>query len=76
MPGGLIPAALAPGATDPKSPPVLKMDGKAGLTILGDKPLVAETPAHMLDDEGTPPEKFFIRNNGQFPSRPAMRAVG
>jgi sulfite oxidase len=32
--------------------------------VLGDKPLVAETPEQLLDDETTPTAKFFIRNNG------------
>ena len=35
--------------------------------LLGDKPLVAETPEQLLDDETTPTSKFFIRNNGQVP---------
>ena len=38
-----------------------------GLTLLGDRPLVAETPAHLLDDDTTPISKFFIRCNGQVP---------
>lgn len=38
-----------------------------GLTLLGDRPLVAETPAHLLDDDTTPISKFFIRCNGQIP---------
>lgn len=63
MPGGLIPAALAQGAP----PKLLKMDGKAELVILGDRPLVAETPAHLLNDDVTPTDKFFIRNNGTIP---------
>ena len=42
MPGGLIPQAFAQAA---KEPQLLKMDGKAELVVLGDKPLVAETPA-------------------------------
>lgn len=67
MPGGLIPTALAQTGSDAKSPPILKMDGKAGLIVLGDKPLNAETPAHLLDDDVTPAENFFIRNNGQVP---------
>lgn len=71
MPTGLIPAALAQAAADPKTPPVLKMDGKAGLTVLGDKPLVAETPEHMLNDDVTPTDKFFIRNNGLVPDQAA-----
>ena len=62
MPGGLIPAALAQGA-----PKLLKMDGKAELVILGDKPLVAETPEHLLDDAVTPTPRIFVRNNGQIP---------
>ncbi|WP_374447747.1 sulfite oxidase [Stella sp.] len=66
MPSGLLPAALAQGAAVP-GPKLLKMDGKAELAVLGDRPLVAETPEHLLDDDVTPTEKFFIRNNGQIP---------
>ncbi|MYE49735.1 MAG: twin-arginine translocation signal domain-containing protein, partial [Gammaproteobacteria bacterium] len=32
----------------------LPLEGKEGLTVLGDRPLTAETPAHLLDDEVTP----------------------
>jgi len=64
MPGGFVPKAFAQAAKEPK---LLKMDGKAELVVLGDRPLVAETPAHMLDDDVTPTEKFYIRNNGQIP---------
>jgi DMSO/TMAO reductase YedYZ molybdopterin-dependent catalytic subunit len=63
MPPGLLPAALAQGA----APPLLRMEGKAPLLILGERPLVAETPEHMLDDAVTPADKFYIRNNGQIP---------
>ena len=35
--------------------------------LLGDRPLVAETPEHLLDDDTTPTPKFFVRNNGQIP---------
>ncbi|MFU0506349.1 sulfite oxidase [Pseudaminobacter sp. NGMCC 1.201702] len=38
-----------------------------GLILLGDRPLVAETPESLLDDDTTPISKFFIRNNGQLP---------
>ncbi len=38
-----------------------------GLVLLGDRPLVAETPESLLDDDTTPAAKFFIRNNGQIP---------
>lgn len=72
MPGGLVPAALAQGTgAAPAGPLVLKMDGKAELILLQEKPLNAETPAHMLDDDVTPSEKFFIRNNGLVPEAAA-----
>ena len=37
------------------------------LVVLGERPLVAETPEHLLDDDTTPIDKFFIRNNGLIP---------
>jgi sulfite oxidase len=37
------------------------------LPPLGETPLVAETPAHLLDDEVTPTDRLFIRNNGLTP---------
>lgn len=71
MPTGLVPAALAQGApssTPAQGPKILKFEGKDDvLVVLGEKPLVAETPEHHLDDDTTPNSKFFIRNNGQFP---------
>jgi DMSO/TMAO reductase YedYZ molybdopterin-dependent catalytic subunit len=73
LPAGLIPAALAqgqPAGAAPKGPQPLKFPGKdEGLVVLGDRPLVAETPERLLDDETTPVAKFFIRNNGQIPDQ-------
>jgi DMSO/TMAO reductase YedYZ molybdopterin-dependent catalytic subunit len=43
------------------------MAGKDGLILLGDRPLNAETPAHLLDDDVTPYKHFFVRNNGLVP---------
>jgi DMSO/TMAO reductase YedYZ molybdopterin-dependent catalytic subunit len=63
-PAGFVPAALAQGSGGPQ---FLEMEGKARLVVLGERPLVAETPEHLLDDEVTPAERFFIRNNGQIP---------
>jgi DMSO/TMAO reductase YedYZ molybdopterin-dependent catalytic subunit len=63
--------ALAQGAPAAKGPKLLEMDGKAKLIVLGDKPLNAETPAEMTDDDVTPIDKFFIRNNGLVPDAPA-----
>ncbi len=59
MPAGLIPAALAQSSV---------LDGKDGLTLLNDRPLNAETPAHLLDDEVTPKGRHFVRNNGLPPA--------
>ncbi len=51
--------------------PFSKEDELAGkhkdLIILSDKPWVLETPAHLLDDDITPFDKMFIRNNGIVP---------
>ncbi len=55
MPVGLVPAGLAQG---------LEIDGKDGLTYLNDRPVNAETPPHLLDDDITPTARHFIRNNG------------
>lgn len=76
MPAGLVPAAFAqtPAADPAKAagPKLLRMDGKdGGLVVLGDKPLVAETPEHLLDDDTTPTAKFYVRNNGQVPEATA-----
>ena len=55
MPTHFIPVALADAAI---------IEGKDGLVVLNDRPLNAETPAHLLDDAITPTERHFIRNNG------------
>ena len=68
MPAGLIPMAQA--QTPVAAPVLLKMDGKAGLVVLQDRPLNAETPEYMLDDDVTPNAKYFVRNNG-LPPDPA-----
>lgn len=61
MPGGLIPAALAQSRAD------FEIPGKDGLVVLNDRPLNAETPAHLLDDDVTPTARMFVRNNGIVP---------
>jgi len=70
--GSLVASASAQGASPPaaapKGPQNLDYPGKdKGLILLGDRPLVAETPESLLDDDTTPLAKFFIRNNGQIP---------
>lgn len=55
MPTGLVPVALA-------NEEILV--GKDGLTLLNDRPVNAETPAHLLNDAITPTARHFVRNNG------------
>ena len=66
MPGGLIPAALA--QTDEP----FEIPGKEGLIVLNDRPINAETPAHLLDDRVTPAKYLFVRNNGREPALPTI----
>jgi sulfite oxidase len=70
FPDGLMPVALAQQAVD-----LAALGKHAELIVLGDKPLVAETPAHLLDDDVTPVELLFIRNNGVPPDRAAIDAA-
>lgn len=64
MPAGLIPAAFA------QSDSPFTIEGKEGLVVLNDRPVNAETPAHLLDDAVTPAKHFFVRNNGIVPQNP------
>ncbi|WP_349370574.1 sulfite oxidase [Salinarimonas sp.] len=61
MPPGLVPVALA------QDTGAGLMGEKNGLTLLNDRPVNAETPAHLLDDDVTPYERLFVRNNGLVP---------
>ncbi|HSH47944.1 MAG TPA: molybdopterin-dependent oxidoreductase [Halomonas sp.] len=58
MPGGLIPAAMA------QSDEPFSIPGKDGLIVLNDRPINAETPPYLLDDDITPAQHMFVRNNG------------
>lgn len=68
LPGGLIPAALA------QSDAAFALPGKDGLVVLNDRPINAETPAHLLDDNITPASRLFVRNNGIPPALDAVDA--
>ena len=56
MPAGFVPMALADSHG--------MIEGKDGLTVHNDRPVNAETPAHLLDDAVTPTSRHFVRNNG------------
>ncbi|KPQ07477.1 MAG: sulfoxide reductase catalytic subunit YedY [Rhodobacteraceae bacterium HLUCCA12] len=63
MPMGLIPNALAETVEE------FSMDSKHGdMVIHNDRPVNMEAPAHLLDDDVTPAEAHFVRNNGAMPS--------
>lgn len=62
MPLGLIPNALADTRDE------FSFDSKHGdLIIHNDRPVNVETPVHLLDDDVTPSDIHFIRNNGGMP---------
>jgi len=69
IPQGLIPAAHA--QTDDLAALLAEARKHPGLSVIGDRPFVAETPEHLLDDETTPFDKFFVRHNGIPPDIPA-----
>jgi DMSO/TMAO reductase YedYZ molybdopterin-dependent catalytic subunit len=58
LPAGLLPVAIV------HAQPGEVLAEKPGLRLLSDRPLVVETPAHLLDDDITPAERLFVRNNG------------
>lgn len=70
FPAGLIPAALAEDLKD------FKLPGKDGLTVLNDRPINAETPAHLLNDSVTPNNRHFVRNNGIVPEMATKMELG
>jgi sulfite oxidase len=59
MPAGFIPIAFAQTLT-----PFLIPGKDTELVVLNDRPINAETPAHLLNDDVTPAAKLFVRNNG------------
>lgn len=61
MPEGLIPAALAE-ETEP-----FVIPGKESLRVLNDRPVNAEALAYQLNDDFTPAQFMFVRNNGTVP---------
>ena len=63
--GATVPFQRRVSWAGPESP---GLEGKDGLTVLTPRPLNAETPPHLLDDEVTPTARHFIRNNGIVPS--------
>lgn len=61
FPAGLVPAAFA------QDTGADLLADKEGLIVHNDRPVNAETPAHMLDDDITPYSRMFVRANGLVP---------
>ncbi len=62
------PISTAAAQSQPSAPKPFSYPGKSDkLVLLGERPLVAETPESLLNDDTTPIDKFFVRNNGQIP---------
>jgi DMSO/TMAO reductase YedYZ molybdopterin-dependent catalytic subunit len=63
LPEGIVPVGLA-GMDLPA-----ELKGKhPEMVVLNDKPWNLETPPHLLDDDITPADKLFVRNNGVMPT--------
>lgn len=60
--GARMPDGLAPIGLTPQDP--VELPQKRGLSVLNDRPINAETPPHLLDDDVTPADRLFVRNNG------------
>ena len=69
LPAGLVPIALTHAAQATIIPQ------KPGLVVLNDRPLNAETHAHLLDDAITPAARMFVRNNGIPPQLTAAQVA-
>ena len=65
---GLIPVAWAQEA-EKKTP----IEGKPDMTIHNRRPVNGEFAPHLLDDDITPTERHFVRNNGLVPARAEKR---
>jgi DMSO/TMAO reductase YedYZ molybdopterin-dependent catalytic subunit len=58
---GVVPVGLAQ--------ETIGLRDKRGLRVMSDRPVNAETPVTLLDDDITPTERHFVRNNGIVPER-------
>ncbi len=60
---GLLPMAMA------DAPASSDVDGKPGMILHVTHPVSGEFPPHMLDDDITPTQRHYVRNNGGIPDR-------
>ncbi len=62
MPAGLVPSVFAEQIS------AMPIAGKSGLMIHNERPINAETPAHLLANTVTPTRYHFVRSNGVMPT--------
>jgi len=60
---GMIPVAMA------EDEPAFEVAGKPGMIVHVKHPLSGEFAPHLLDDDVTPTERHYVRNNGSIPER-------
>lgn len=74
---GLIPvawsSAAAGGIADEQARAAMADSAKEGLIVHNERPVNAETPAHLLGDTITPINRHFIRNNDLIPPQALQR---
>jgi DMSO/TMAO reductase YedYZ molybdopterin-dependent catalytic subunit len=61
---GMIPASWAAEAEA-----LGEIEGKPGMIVHNHRPVNGEFPPHLLNDDVTPTERHFVRNNGLVPQR-------
>lgn len=66
--GGNARAAFAQQATQ-----ATEIPGKPGMIVHSSRPINGEFAPDLLSDDVTPPERHFVRNNGQVPGRARAR---
>jgi DMSO/TMAO reductase YedYZ molybdopterin-dependent catalytic subunit len=67
---GLIPVAWANSGEAAEEVP-----GKPGISVLTARPLTGEFAPHLLDDDVTPNERHYVRNNAEIPNRATEQSL-
>lgn len=63
----LLAAPMITGSKDSRANATSGVAKHAEMRVLNDRPLNMESPAHLLNDNVTPADRLFVRNNGLMP---------